>query len=460
MLERIRRKKNKIYPYDFYISILPPNYGEISSEDYEFKKELRYLMKNYRHKIILVSTNYPQNSSIKVLINSLNEVSFHPVQFIYLEDFNQGIPISLKQIVDQIMPKKEAFKCDDSIKKVMTPKIKLLTVNKDSSVSDAYLLMDQSGKRHCPVLDEEGKFIRMISRSDMSEKIPPMPDKIPMAVQISANLKLDPNAACRSLMDLVGQSVGQVFPIPTEKLVYLNDTSTINEAIEKFTIPYETVNAQGVKKTSYFTALPILNSQEEIEGIVSFIDIFRDFFINQIDFLNTPLYHLATMDESYQEPENHDPNIKIKKVSLTRLKAQSTFSNALMIMKLRGFRSLPIVDEEQDNKLIGFVSDSQIKMFSHKDFLSSLFNLPVSHFMTQKDDLSILGPDHVLDDIFDKFWTLDNNQQLPSSFAICDGNDKDQLLGVVSYVDILKYWLKYIANKKSVVKIDSGKATN
>jgi CBS domain-containing protein len=299
----------------------------------------------------------------------------------------------------------------------------------------------------------------MISRGDMYEKIPPMPDKMPPTVL--ENLELDPNVAHQALMNLVSQNVGEVFQSPVEKqaIVALKDTSTISDAIKEFITPHIILNSQGVKKTTYFTALPVLNSKKEIEGIVSFVDIFKKFFKHQTKFMDTPLFHLATMAEYYQEPEEHDKKIKVRKAVLTKLGVKSTFSNAKMIMDIRGFRSLPVVIEEpvvdaegkplideegkpviKVQEIIGFVNDVQIKMFSHKDFLRVLFPLPVSYFMTKVDLLHKPKPDDVIDQLIDMFSLPDGNQQIPSSFAICDSDERNRLLGIVSYLDILKYW--------------------
>jgi CBS domain-containing protein len=457
LIRRVRKKRNMIYPYDFYISILPLNYGRILSEDYEFKKELRCLIKNQKSKIILICTDPSQNPAMRTLLNSLNEVSTHPVQSVYLNDLFQSLSIPVKQIARTIMTQqsKTVFKASDSVTDIMTRKESLLTVNKDSSISDAYLLMEQSGKRHCPVIDARGKFVRMISRTDMYEKIPPMPDKIPKKVYDDANLNLDSNAAYEALMNLVSQTVGQVFQNPpgAQNVISLRDTSTISEVIEAFSKKYDVLSSKGLKKVSYFTALPVLNSNGEIEGVVSFIDIFRKFFKNQAKFLNTPLFHLATMAEYYEKP-TQDPDklsIDVNKVRLTTLKDKNTLSNVVMLMQMRGFRSLPIVDEISNGgdpnnikreKLIGFVSDVQVKMYSHEDFFSSLFPLPVTYFMTKVDFLHKPKPDDLLYDILEKFWIPpSDNQPLPSSFAICDPDDI--LLGLISYVDILKYWLRY-----------------
>jgi CBS domain-containing protein len=435
-IERHQKQRNRFYPCHTCISIVPRNYGKILSEDNEFRKELRYLVRNQSCTLFLASLGSAYNPSIRVLVNSLNEVSVRPVQMLDLGEIYQVLSNSAIKVVDTIMTQ-QVFSASDSVKSIMTGKELLLSVYKGSSVSDAYLLMEESGKRHCPVIDEEtGKFSRMISRGDIYTKIPPMPDIIPDDIKNKAGLKLDSNAANKALMSFVNKTVNDVFPSDTQNIICLTDSDTVEGALKRFIDKSEVLDSKGQKTKMYFTALPVLNSSGRIEGIVSFIDVLKKFIHGDSAFLSKQIVQLATMSDKYQEHE--DISEKALKTELVKLTSKSTFSNAKTLMKVTGFRSLPVVDViEGKDHLIGFVDDTQIKMYSHDDFFGSLLNLPVTYFMTKAQNLHKPQPEDFLSELIEKFWTSDANSSLPSSFAVCEG---DNLVGVISYIDILTKW--------------------
>jgi CBS domain-containing protein len=441
-LERHQKQRSRFYPCHILISIVPRNYGKILSEDNEFRKELRYLVRNQSCTLFLASLGSAYNPSIRVLVNSLNEVSVRPIQMLDLGEIYQVLSNSAIKVVDTIMTQ-QFFSANDSVTSIMTGKELLLSVYKASSVSDAYLLMEESGKRHCPVIDEEtGKFSRMISRGDIYTKIPPMPGTIPDDIKNKAGLKLDSNAANKELMSFVNKTVNDVFPGDTQNIMCLNNSDTIEGALKKFIDKSEVLDSKGQKIKMYFTALPVLDSSGRIEGIVSFIDVLKKFIHGESTFLDKKIVQLATMSDKYQEPENIPG--KVTKTELIKLTPKSTFSNAKTLMKVTGFRSLPVVDvikgkegEKDKDRLIGFVDDTQIKRYSHNEFFGSLLNLPVTYFMTKVQNLHKPEPEDLLADLIEKFWTLDANCSLPSSFAVCEG---DNLVGVISYIDILTKW--------------------
>jgi CBS domain-containing protein len=436
LIDRSQRIRSKFHSCHTFISIIPKDYGKILSEDSEFRRELRQLVRNSSCTLFLVSLGNIHNPSIRVLLRSLNEVSVKSVQMLDLSEIYQVLSNSAIKVVDTIMTH-PLSSASDSVKSIMTDKKLLLSVYKGSSISDAYLLMEESGKRHCPVIDEEtGEFSHMISRGDIYTKIPPMPGKIPDEIKKKAGLKLDSDAAYAALMSFVNKTVEEVFPSNFQEIVSLSGSDTVEAALEKFIEKKEVVDSKGQRTKMYFTALPVL-SNGKIEGIVSFVDVLKKFIYGESKFLSTPILQLATMSDKYQEAE--EMNGKIMKVQLTKLNSKSTFSQAKTLMKVTGFRSLPVVDVvEGKERLIGFVDDTQIKMYSHPEFFGGLLNLPVTYFMTKCQNLYTPQPEDPLEDLIEKFWTSDANSSLPSSFAIC--KEGDNLVGVISYIDILTKW--------------------
>lgn len=440
LIERKRKKRIMVHPCTYFISIIPHNYGKILSDDDEFKSELKYAIKSRTSKIFIASLKSSNDPFIRTLMSSLNEISYQPIQLLDLRNLHRNLSKLANKVTSIIMNDQIIFKSDQSIEKIMTKKEKLLSVYTSSSVSDAYLLMDISNKRHCPVINEEtGELVRILSRGDVYEKIPPMLDAISPKVRSAANLKLNSDDATKALMKFVNQTVGQVFR-DDQKPVFLSDSSwgnkeadTIHSAIQKFV----------TKDPVYFTALPVLNSENQIKGIVSFVDIFKSCLMGEDDFLDMPLCELASMSDLYKPEEAQKDRVRMK--DLARLTSKSTFSQAKTIMKITGYRSLPVVEEESGkHKLLGFVDDVQIKMFSHPDFFAGLLNLPVTYFMTSIKNLHIPQPDDTLRDTIEKFWVADSEKIVSSSFAICDlelgQKEPNNLVGILSYLDILTKW--------------------
>lgn len=125
----------------------------------------------------------------------------------------------------------------------MTPKV--ITAKSDDGIRMTFFKMREHNIRHIPVLDEGGKIVGILSDRDLRR-----PDWVDEDMEISHPYKLDDNL---SVKDLMSTNV---------KFVYTYDS--IKKANEYFV-------------ATRFGALPVLNREGQVVGMLSTIDVLRAF---------------------------------------------------------------------------------------------------------------------------------------------------------------------------------------
>lgn len=125
----------------------------------------------------------------------------------------------------------------------MTPKV--ICAHPEDGIRKTFFLMREHGIRHIPVLDEQRRLIGILSDRDLRR-----PEWVDESLDISHVYHLDDNLVVKDLMTT------------DVKVVYTYDS--IKKA-NRFFIDHR------------FGALPVLNKEEELVGMLSAVDVLRAF---------------------------------------------------------------------------------------------------------------------------------------------------------------------------------------
>lgn len=125
----------------------------------------------------------------------------------------------------------------------MTPKV--ISAHPEDGIRKTFFLMREHSIRHLPVLDENRRLIGILSDRDLRR-----PEWVEESLDVSHVYNLDDNLAVKDLMTT------------DVKVVYTYDS--IKKA-NRFFIDHR------------FGALPVLNKEEELVGMLSAIDVLRAF---------------------------------------------------------------------------------------------------------------------------------------------------------------------------------------
>lgn len=125
----------------------------------------------------------------------------------------------------------------------MTPKV--ISAHPEDGIRKTFFLMREHSIRHIPVLDENRRLIGILSDRDLRR-----PEWVEESLDVSHVYNLDDNLVVKDLMTT------------DVKVVYTYDS--IKKA-NRFFIDHR------------FGALPVLNKEEELVGMLSAIDVLRAF---------------------------------------------------------------------------------------------------------------------------------------------------------------------------------------
>ena len=125
----------------------------------------------------------------------------------------------------------------------MTPKV--ISAHPEDGIRKTFFLMREHSIRHIPVLDENRRLIGILSDRDLRR-----PEWVEESLDVSHVYNLDDNLAVKDLMTT------------DVKVVYTYDS--IRKA-NRFFIDHR------------FGALPVLNKEEELVGMLSAVDVLRAF---------------------------------------------------------------------------------------------------------------------------------------------------------------------------------------
>lgn len=129
------------------------------------------------------------------------------------------------------------------ISQFMTAKV--ITTKPDEGIRKTFFRMRQHNVRHLPVIDDDGSLVGIISDRDLRR-----PDWVDETLDVAHAYQLNDNLVVGDLM--------------TPNVIYLHTYDTIDKAVEIF-----------IERR--FGAVPVLNKNEEIVGILSAHDLLKAF---------------------------------------------------------------------------------------------------------------------------------------------------------------------------------------
>jgi CBS domain-containing protein len=256
---------------------------------------------------------------------------------------------------------------------------------------------------------------------------------IPQEVQDATGIKISSSILINLIDDLGDETVGRLFS--DQDLIAVTPNDPIVKAVQLLSVRQ---NVAG--KKIYISCLPVMEGKK-ILGVISYTDVLKKFIKHQDSYLETRVDHIATMSSD---------------TALWTLHKAQCLRDA--IIRLENVRSLPVVDKPKSNRLEGFVEDVQVMACNHKEFINQLGNLGVEYFMTPVERLYTPMPGTIIKKCIDKFCTSSEGMYPPPTLAVCDTEDgrEKNLLGVLSYVDILKKWKEQCSSQQRNSELVEG----
>ena len=430
----------RIHSIGFYFSFLPHDYGHFNEESY-FKQEIASLVTSgVDCRVIFLEDQEEHSPALEVLLQSIRASTNRDIAVIdFLPFRNEMFDTSRKlERIYMTSTEKNVSPTAENAEDIMTKFSELLTVTPDSLFSELFFRMVTMGVRHIPVIDSEEKknYLRVITRRDLFEKVPPGGAYLPEEAQVDCGINLDRKKLKKELKELGKKKIKDVFPEDQNLSIRVDKTDPLKKVITFFARKQQLGNKKG-----YISAIPVLDKDGKLEGIISYTDVFKRFLRFQEDFLNSSVAVVSRLGRMSDDDE------------IDTLSESDKLNDAFMTFATTGRRSLPVVADDDDEKLIGYLEDMQVKIFNYrdKDFADQLGNLGVEYMMTRADRLYTPSPEQRLSTFIDEFWKPLNGSAPASSFAVCKAQDTTasvvgvsgykELAGVLSYVDVLDKWL-------------------
>jgi len=259
--------------------------------------------------------------------------------------------------------------------------------------------------RHYPIVDESNRVVSILSLRDI------------LALEIPDREVLDWLKA-RKLLEysrprVITPSEVTVYDIVKEKLgsapITVTSETLISEAIrllrDRHTVP-------NSRTRRYISALPVVDNNNLLMGMTSYLDV-----ISKVKL----------------------PDAKVKNWMRSTDEGITTVSSNATIAKAnrdRGdYRDLPVLDPV-DNTVVGMLSEYELLKNMHPDFPATN-DAPVSLIMKQMADLPAITPETTIEELvsfFRRYKTI-------GCIAVTDGQVRPQLVGLISYIDLLRRFL-------------------
>ncbi len=435
----IKKKNDSI---DFYFALIPESFEEIYTNEYSLRNSLIQVTRRSSSCVIFfIHTHESAKRNSLILADEINQQTSRFPRDIYicppLRDFLR-LKFSLARATNltgsKAMPK--ILKPSSLVTEIMTENDVLLTAYQDSKFSEVFFKVNGLGVSHIPILksSQDDKCVRILSRRDIVKRIPPA--RIPE--EIATKYGINRGKLVGMIAKLGNQQIQALFS-SEQSVIFADSSLSIKELIEKLTTKHLIGDDER-----YISGLPVrIDESNELEGFVSFRDVLKKFIsLQPQEFLSKKIRDIATIPTDYEE--------------VIRMTDSDDLSFADSMFET-GIRSLPIVEGSYDSdELWGFVDEIKMNIYKHEAFTNNLASLECKYFATPASALRIIDPDESIGDCLSAFWEKNEGASAPASFVVGDKNAKKangdsykdaKLLGVLSYIDILKAWRRWNPDK-------------
>lgn len=121
----------------------------------------------------------------------------------------------------------------------------LIKVKQDTILKEVKILFDKHNIHHIPVINDQGKFVGIISKTDLN-------------LLMDWGTKLELPSSLRRNTFLLTSNLAK--DIMESNVMKLKPNDTLNRCVQIF-------------RENYFRALPIVNDNDELEGIITTYDL-------------------------------------------------------------------------------------------------------------------------------------------------------------------------------------------
>jgi CBS domain-containing protein len=439
--DRFSNQKNN--PVDFYFALIPERFEEIYTNKFSLRNDIiQAIERRPKCVVFFVHTHESAKRNSSILADEINQQTSRLPRDIYicppLRDFLR-IKFSLARATNLTGSKamSEILKPSSLVTDIMTDNDVLLTAYQDSKFSEVFFKVNGLGVSHIPILksSQDEKCVRILSRRDIVKRIPPA--RIPE--EIATKYGINRGKLVGMIAKLGNQQIQSLFP-SEQNVIFADPSLSIKGLIEKLTTKHLIGDDER-----YISGLPVRidDKSNELEGFVSFRDVLKKFIsIQPQEFLGKKIRDIATIPSDYEE--------------VIRMTDSDDLSFADSMFET-GIRSLPIVEGSYDSdELWGFVDEIKMNIYKHEAFTNNLASLECKYFATPASALRIIDPDESIGDCLSAFWEKNEGASAPASFVVGDKNAKKangdsykdaKLLGVLSYIDILRAWRRWSPDK-------------
>ncbi|KAF2071517.1 hypothetical protein CYY_007161 [Polysphondylium violaceum] len=287
---------------------------------------------------------------------------------------------------------------------------KVLSVNKDDTISKAFQVLIDNNILSVPVYDKnEKKFCCFFSMLDIIQEI----------LDVTNNFKL-PDGDISSVLTILQEK--QLF-----KMSKVGDIANISKR-DPFIIVNSEMKLDDVARVmvrNNIRRVPVLDSRGELCNVIT-----NSRLIECVS-------HLFGMDhELTKMGQQTIAQLNIINYDVISVRSDKGAQEAFKIIAEMGVSGVGIVD--QDNKLIGSINDSDLKLIkSHAQYLSLLY-LPISQYLQVLEELKMKSKQILTFKETDCFKDVLENIVATKSHRLFLVDDDFKLKGVVSLQDILE----------------------
>jgi|GEM_PF-4429749 len=428
-------QSSKLDEIDLYFALIPERFDDFYISNFNLKNELDSLIERSLFcNIFFVYSHESAKRNSSTLADDVRRKTSREIREIYMCPslrefliFKFALSKTTKYQGEAAMSKD--LKSASPVTSIMTSNDVLITAHQASKFSEVFYKVNGLGVSHIPILKSliDEQCVKILSRRDLVKRIPP--SRIPE--EVATRYGIPRGKLVRMIAELGNRTIQELFP-SRQNVIFVTPATSISETIDKLSTKHLIGDYER-----YISGVPVYVSEDmaELEGFVSFRDVLKKFISAQPkDFLSLKVRDVATLPTDYEE--------------VIRMTDSDDLSYADSLFQT-GIRSLPIVKGDYDSsELWGFVDEIKVNVYNHEAFTNQLANLECKYFGTPREALRIINPEETLEHCLPEFWKRIEGASPPASFVVGEDAEKPdgtayvKLLGILSYIDILRAWKK------------------
>jgi CBS domain len=298
---------------------------------------------------------------------------------------------------------------------------------------------NQTPIRHVPIIASQGSYRTqgdleaLISNVELLALIAPPFDKIPNKIyEENPSLFLEVAESVKALgSQTIGVAFSSSFKLKPPQLS--KDSSTVLDLLNYL---INRVEDEESKLKKRFRTIPVFDKQRLI-GMLSYLDVLRELYDPKRDnqnFMSRKISELLT-------------NINQTTDTIITLEENSFLSNASSLLDGAPFTHIPLLKAGQKNstdKIVTcMIDEAVVKTYEHELLLLAFADTPLSSLATSVSQENTIDSTKSLKELIPKFLTPER----PTAILVGKWTGETFTMeGIVSYVDIIKFFKIYSTN--------------